>query len=47
MRRGRRRRGVYLLPSLLTISSLLCGVYAIVAVHNDDYTVRPQQFLLR
>lgn len=38
MRRGRRRRGVYLLPSLLTISNLLCGVYAIVAVHNDEYT---------
>jgi CDP-diacylglycerol--serine O-phosphatidyltransferase len=37
MKSGRRRRGVYLLPSLLTISSLLCGVYAIVAVHNDDY----------
>lgn len=37
MRRGR-RRGVYLLPSLLTIGNLLCGVYAIVAVYNDDYT---------
>lgn len=37
MRRSR-RRGVYLLPSLLTIGSLLCGVYAIVAVYNDDYT---------
>lgn len=38
MKRGRRRRGVYLVPSLLTITSLLCGVYAIVAVHNDEYT---------
>ncbi|HZY31309.1 MAG TPA: CDP-diacylglycerol--serine O-phosphatidyltransferase [Candidatus Methylomirabilis sp.] len=37
MRRGR-RRGVYLLPSLLTIGNLLCGVYAIVAVYNNDYT---------
>ena len=32
------RRGVYLLPSLLTIGNLLCGVYAIVAVYNNDYT---------
>jgi len=38
MRRGM-RRGVYLLPSLLTIGNLLCGFYAIVAVYNDDYTV--------
>ncbi len=37
MRRGH-RRGVYLLPSLLTIGNLLSGVYAIVAVYNDDYT---------
>jgi CDP-diacylglycerol--serine O-phosphatidyltransferase len=37
MRRSR-RRGVYLLPSLLTIGNLLCGVYAIVAVYNNDYT---------
>jgi CDP-diacylglycerol--serine O-phosphatidyltransferase len=35
--KGVRRRGVYLLPSLLTIGNLLCGVYAIVAVYNDDY----------
>ena len=37
MRRSR-RRGVYLLPSLLSIGNLLCGVYAIVAVYNNDYT---------
>lgn len=36
--RRRSRRGVYLLPSLLTIGNLLCGVYAIVAVYNNDYT---------
>jgi CDP-diacylglycerol--serine O-phosphatidyltransferase len=29
---------VYLLPSLLTIGNLLCGVYAVVLVYNDDYT---------
>ncbi len=33
-----RRRGVYLLPSLLTIGNLLCGVYAIVAAYNGEYT---------
>lgn len=31
------RRGVFLLPSLLTLGSLFCGFYAVVAVYNDDY----------
>lgn len=29
---GRRRRGIYLLPSLFTVGNLLCGYYAIIAV---------------
>ncbi|MBI3990033.1 MAG: CDP-diacylglycerol--serine O-phosphatidyltransferase [candidate division NC10 bacterium] len=33
----RMKRGVFLLPSLFTIANLLCGVYAIVAVYNDEY----------
>lgn len=31
------KKGVYLLPSLLTIGNLLSGFYAIVAVYNDEY----------
>jgi CDP-diacylglycerol--serine O-phosphatidyltransferase len=35
---GRRmRRGVYLLPSILTLGNLSCGFYALVAVYNDEY----------
>lgn len=33
----RMKRGVFLLPSLFTIANLLSGVYAIVAVYNDEY----------
>jgi CDP-diacylglycerol--serine O-phosphatidyltransferase len=29
---GRRRRGIYILPSLFTVGNLLCGYYAIIAV---------------
>ena len=27
---GRRRRGIYILPSLFTVGNLLCGYYAII-----------------
>ncbi|MGH7361226.1 MAG: CDP-diacylglycerol--serine O-phosphatidyltransferase, partial [Candidatus Methylomirabilales bacterium] len=36
--RTRVRRGVYLLPAALTLANLFCGIYAIIAVYNDDYT---------
>ncbi len=40
-RRGHRsrqpRRGVYLLPNLLTTASLFCGFYALVAVLHQDF----------
>src|SRR5574341_387927 len=39
--RGRVRRkmlrGVYPIPSLLTIGNLLCGFYAVVSVYHDEY----------
>ena len=35
--RRRMRRGVYLLPSSLTLGNLFCGFYALIAIYNDDY----------
>ena len=35
--RRRMRRGVYLLPSILTLGNLFCGFYALIAVYNDEY----------
>lgn len=37
--RRRMRRGVYLLPSMLTLGNLSCGFYALVSVYNDEYVV--------
>lgn len=37
MRRGV-RRGVYLLPSILTIGNLFCGFYAIIALYKNEYS---------
>jgi CDP-diacylglycerol---serine O-phosphatidyltransferase len=34
---GRRRRGIYLLPNLLTTAGLFAGFYAIVAAMNDRF----------
>lgn len=34
---GRRRRGIYLLPNLLTTAGLFAGFYAIVAAMNDHF----------
>jgi CDP-diacylglycerol--serine O-phosphatidyltransferase len=31
------RRGVYILPSILTIGNLFCGFYAIIAINQNDY----------
>ncbi|MFQ5657392.1 MAG: CDP-diacylglycerol--serine O-phosphatidyltransferase [Candidatus Methylomirabilales bacterium] len=31
------RRGVYILPSILTIGNLFCGFYAIIAIYKVDY----------
>jgi len=36
--RGEVRRGVYILPSLLTIGNLFCGFYAIIAIYQNDYS---------
>lgn len=36
---GRRRRGIYLLPNLLTTAGLFAGFYAIVAAMNDRFEV--------
>lgn len=41
----RRRRGIYLIPALLTVANLLCGFYAILSVlgggaANLDYAAR-------
>ncbi|MGH7425945.1 MAG: CDP-diacylglycerol--serine O-phosphatidyltransferase [Candidatus Methylomirabilales bacterium] len=38
MKREGRRRGVYILPSILTIGNLFCGFYAIIAVSKHDYS---------
>jgi CDP-diacylglycerol--serine O-phosphatidyltransferase len=35
--RRRMRRGVYLLPSALTLGNLFFGFYALIAVYNDNY----------
>ena len=32
---GRRRRGIYILPSLFTVGNLLCGYYAIMATLEE------------
>ncbi|MFQ5988737.1 MAG: CDP-diacylglycerol--serine O-phosphatidyltransferase [Candidatus Methylomirabilales bacterium] len=31
------RRGVYILPSILTIGNLFCGFYAIIAIYKHDF----------
>lgn len=31
------RRGVYILPSILTIANLFCGFYAIIAIYQDHF----------
>jgi CDP-diacylglycerol--serine O-phosphatidyltransferase len=40
------RRGVYLLPSILTLGNLSCGFYALVAVYNDEYVAAAVAILL-
>lgn len=40
------RRGVYLLPSILTLGNLSCGFYALVAVYNDEYVAAAIAILL-
>lgn len=37
VKRDRVRRGVYILPSLMTLGNLACGFFAIVSVYNDEY----------
>lgn len=32
------RRGVYILPSILSIGNLFCGFYAIIAIYKNDYS---------
>jgi len=44
--RRRMRRGVYLLPSILTLGNLSCGFYALVAVYNDEYVAAAIAILL-
>jgi CDP-diacylglycerol--serine O-phosphatidyltransferase len=44
--RRRMRRGVYLLPSILTLGNLSCGFYALVAVYNDEYVAAAVAILL-
>ena len=44
--RRRMRRGVYLLPSMLTLGNLSCGFYALVAVYNDEYVAAAIAVLL-
>ena len=34
---SRRRRGIYLLPNIITTGSLFCGFYSIVQAINGDY----------
>lgn len=36
-RREERRRGIYVLPNLITTASLFCGFYSIVMAINGDY----------
>lgn len=44
--RRRMRRGVYLLPSILTLGNLFCGFYALIAVYNDEYVMAALSILL-
>ncbi len=44
--RRRMRRGVYLLPSILTLGNLFCGFYALIAVYNDEYMTAAIAILL-
>ena len=44
--RRRMRRGVYLLPSVLTLGNLFCGFYALIAVYNDEYLAAAVAILL-
>ena len=44
--RRRMRRGVYLLPSILTLGNLFGGFYALVAVYNDEYVAAAIAILL-
>ncbi len=44
--RRRMRRGVYLLPSILTLGNFSCGFYALVAVYNDEYMAAAVAILL-
>ncbi len=44
--RRRMRRGVYLLPSILTLGNLFGGFYALVAVYNDEYMAAAVAILL-
>lgn len=38
-RRGQRKRGVYLLPNILTTASLFCGFYSILASVKGDFSL--------
>ena len=38
LRNHRLRRGIYLLPGLLTVSNMLCGYYAVLATLKGDVT---------
>jgi CDP-diacylglycerol--serine O-phosphatidyltransferase len=40
------RRGVYLLPSILTLGNLSCGFYALIAVYGDQYVSAAVAILL-
>ncbi|OGB95696.1 MAG: CDP-diacylglycerol--serine O-phosphatidyltransferase [candidate division NC10 bacterium RBG_16_65_8] len=44
--RRRMRRGVYLLPSILTLGNLFCGFYALIAVYNDEYVTAAVAIIL-
>jgi CDP-diacylglycerol--serine O-phosphatidyltransferase len=44
--RRRVRRGVFLLPSALTLGNLFCGFYALTAVYNDEYVAAAIAILL-
>ena len=44
--RRRMRRGVYLLPSILTLGNLFCGFYALIAIYNDEYAAAAFAILL-
>ncbi len=44
--RRRMRRGVYLLPSTLTLGNLFCGFYALIAIYNDDYRAAALSIIL-